>query len=443
MELEEVAEKCRACQEETSEESQISVYSDENLKDIFHDVTSIKIDREDGLPGVLCVKCHTRLLDAHQFRQMCAVSALKFHVILDNLIPKKKKEEQLVNSYSELHPTEYVELPEEHTKVLSPKREQNDDDDDSNSFHGFDDDTSQENLETEESRESEGITIEPDPEEMPESHRKSQKDKQDNVDISCYICKKVFQRKSGLSRHMHMIHKKPKATVCTVCGKNCLNTRQLDVHMTEVHGVTEGLSCKTCGTTYKYREGLQAHIHKFHSGTDPVKRPRNVICEECGKAFSSITYLVQHSFIHSGVRPFACANCPKRYVTKHNLKIHMMRHAGIKNHVCTICGLRKTTSNELKVHMNYHTKERTRTCQFCQRIYTNFSSMNRHISVVHLGEKPFPCSTCGRAFGKKVYLKFHEMIHTGEKPEVCSVCGKGFIQKIALKKHMLTHQKYK
>ncbi|GAB0091572.1 gastrula zinc finger protein XlCGF26.1 [Sergentomyia squamirostris] len=469
----ELTGKCQACLEETCEESQISIYSDENLKDIFHDVTSIKIDREDGLPGVLCGKCHTRLLDAHQFRQMCAVSALKFHKILDNLVPKRTKnplplkkkkkpgrksarkvkkkqikkefrsEEEELYSNSELHPTEYVsvELPEEHTKVLSPKREQNDDVDDS--FHSFID-TSRENLEEGKIDEPEGIIIKPDPEEMPDSIREMQKSKPVAAsDFSCYICKKVFLRKSGLTTHLTQVHMNTKASVCKICGKDCLRTPKLDVHMTEVHGITEGLSCKICGKTYKHRDSLLMHSRQMHGENGPVKKPRNVICEECGKAFPCRSTLLRHSYTHSGLRPFACTHCPRKFETKSKLKDHMMRHDGIKNHVCTICGLRKTTTNELKVHMNYHTKEKTHTCQHCSKIYTSITSLKRHVNLVHLGIKAYSCTTCGRAFGKVETLKHHEMTHTGEKPEVCNVCGKGFIQRVALKKHMQTHERHK
>ncbi|GAB0091576.1 hypothetical protein DMENIID0001_064320 [Sergentomyia squamirostris] len=469
MELEEVAGKCRACQEETSEESQISIYSQENLKDIFHDVTSIKIDRKDKLPGVLCGKCHTRLLDAHQFRQMCAVSALKFHKILNNLVPKRTKnplplnkkkkkparkvkkkqikrefrteEEQLVNSYSELHPTEYVELPEELTKVLSPKREQNDDDDDSNSFHGFDDDTSRENLEA---GKTEEITIKPDPEEMPESIRDMQKSKPvADSDFSCYICKRVFLRKSGLTSHLTQVHKNTKASVCKICGKDCLQTTKMDVHMTEVHGITKGLSCKICGKTYKHRYSLGMHRRQMHGKNGPVKRSKNVMCEKCGKAFTCEAFLLRHSYTHSGLRPFICAHCPKTYADKSALRIHLLQHFGIKNYVCKICGLRMTTISKLNVHMNFHTKKRTHTCRFCNKVFTGLANMKRHVNLVHLGIKAYPCKECGRAFGKQETLRHHEMIHTGEKPEVCNVCGKRFIQRVALKKHMQTHERRK
>ncbi|GAB0091582.1 hypothetical protein DMENIID0001_064380 [Sergentomyia squamirostris] len=461
MGLDEIAGKCRACQEETSEESQILIYSDKNLKDIFHDVTSIKIEKEDKLPGVLCVKCHTRLLDAHQFRQMCAVSALKFHKILAryNSIPKKSKKhcsakkkkkhkENNVNvkeapktaEEETFHPIEYisVELPENHTEVISFKQEKEEFDDTCETFN-----------ENPEIPESKMRNIKPDPDEEIEKE-KSLNEEQNIPDVEqnknpCLICKKSFQTLVGLMTHVTKIHENQINSVCLICAQDCLSSNKLAVHLKEVHDAPEGLTCNVCRRTYQNRVTLLMHIRRLHSGLVEYKRkPRTrVICEQCGKSFHSRSGLEVHSYTHSGLRPFACAHCPKTYADKSALRIHLLQHFGIKNHVCTICGLRLTTISKLKVHMNYHTKEKTHTCRFCNKVFNGLANMKSHVNLVHLGIKAYPCKECGRAFGKQETLRHHEMIHTGEKPEVCNVCGKRFIQRVALKKHMQTHEKHK
>ena len=45
---------------------------------------------------------------------------------------------------------------------------------------------------------------------------------------------------------------------------------------------------------------------------------------------------------------------------------------------------------------------------------------------VHTGEKPFPCLTCHKSFGRKGGLQLHVNTHTGERMLACSACNKSF-----------------
>lgn len=56
-----------------------------------------------------------------------------------------------------------------------------------------------------------------------------------------------------------------------------------------------------------------------------------------------------------------------------------------------------------------------------------------------LGERPYGCRFCWKAFADGGTLRKHERIHTGEKPYACAVCPRAFNQRVVLREHIRSH----
>lgn len=55
---------------------------------------------------------------------------------------------------------------------------------------------------------------------------------------------------------------------------------------------------------------------------------------------------------------------------------------------------------------------------------------------MNLGEKPYKCHVCEKAFNQKGALQIHLTKHTGDKPYQCGFCPSMFSQKGNLRAHI-------
>lgn len=74
-----------------------------------------------------------------------------------------------------------------------------------------------------------------------------------------------------------------------------------------------------------------------------------------------------------------------------------------------------------------------RICTYClyKCIVMGFS-----LFFFFLGERPFKCTQCDRAFNQKGALRIHMSKHTGVKPHPCDFCPMSFAQRGNLRAHI-------
>lgn len=131
--------------------------------------------------------------------------------------------------------------------------------------------------------------------------------------------------------------------------------------------------------------------------------------------------------------PKECMGCRRSFPTTRSFEEHLRSCPGNvdKPYPCEQCGTAFKKNSNLVKHMKLvHLGERNFPCPEpgCGRLFGQKSNLNSHIKAVHRGEKPFVCSEadCGRRFSQKSGLKAHvKTVHNGERPYQCE-CGSSF-----------------
>ena len=112
------------------------------------------------------------------------------------------------------------------------------------------------------------------------------------------------------------------------------------------------------------------------------------------------------------------------------------QHGGRK---CPDCDERFNTSSRYHFHINKHTGLKY-SCIKCGKEFFYKANLTTHTNI-HLGIKPYHCSTCEKSFSDRSACMRHEKLHSrvGKFETFCSVCGKGLAMAGRLEEHTKTH----
>ncbi|XP_039617873.1 zinc finger protein 2 homolog isoform X1 [Polypterus senegalus] len=246
---------------------------------------------------------------------------------------------------------------------------------------------------------------------------------------------KVNERSSNSKSNVKNRRKdQPKPHCCSECGKQFSNMRNLQNHTT-IHTGKSAYCCLECGKRFYRKSHLVSHT-RIHTGEKPFS------CSECGKQFSHSSALQSHKRLHTGEKPYSCPECCKLFSDSKDLLTHIRVHTGEKPFSCPGCDKRFSDKSSLRTHKRIHTGEKPFCCSDCGKLFAHCSQFRTHIRR-HTGVKPFCCSECGKQFYEKRSLQNHARTHTGEKQYSCPECNKRFYEKTGLRSHSRIHTREK
>ncbi|XP_048104073.1 zinc finger protein with KRAB and SCAN domains 1-like [Alosa alosa] len=205
---------------------------------------------------------------------------------------------------------------------------------------------------------------------------------------------------------------------------------------TRTHLGTDGAN-KGGGAQPGTRATSSSSNHGYEAGNEPS---RSVV----GRSFVSTSRLTVHERLLPGetvARPFSRSQfAPRSFRPKLGLTAphHQRFHTGERPYPCSYCGRGFLSASKLTVHKRIHTGERPYVCSLCGKSFNQKFNLTVH-QRVHTGERPYSCSQCGKSFSRKPDLKVHERVHSGERPYSCHRCGRSFTKATNLKVHLQKH----
>ena len=140
-----------------------------------------------------------------------------------------------------------------------------------------------------------------------------------------------------------------------------------------------------------------------------------------------------------------CNKCTLQFDKKYVFDLHLFLVHGEKMPEVKVEPLiSEDNFQELQSSEPDHVVNVSLKCKTCDASFGGKGDLDRHVSSVHEGKKPFKCNVCNASFTEKGSLNKHvSSVHEGKKPFKCSTCNASFEQKGTLKKHLTSMHKDK
>ncbi|XP_012522538.1 zinc finger protein 665 [Monomorium pharaonis] len=486
--------KCRACMKEGGK--MLPMYDDNiiskiNLPYKLAQLTSIQIDRFDGLPNMLCPKCAYRTNILYNFRLEVQESDKKLRMIRESQMCKKK---ELIEEDSGMLVDESLEL-----NMLSDKKSiysedtfdsvniktdkkvkqeqqyemdvseiiENDRDDDKKSsqlnelFYNIIQETNEDQMdvhlvktsipeEISKMFPSEDVTImyisKSAIESMPENTLTLEQEQEEIENgNNIFITEEVEnlneqENYEEASSNMYISSPvEPNATERNKCAywENQDTSIMINVDEQKQYDDTiqnENKETKLNESSSNTEQSIRVE-NSDGSDSDYFVDGKDNILGSVSDAVIRIKEVQQENGIE-----YQCTLCLQNFDQLTNVLLHT-----IDNHVpvsgpffCMVCEKDCKSLRELRTHVKTHNGEFPYSCFLCKKAYTRKRYLKRHMAC-HPNFSRHRCLKCGCRFKSKSELETHATTHECIAPYVCNQCTRVFNHKGNYKRHLISH----
>ncbi|KAJ8710045.1 hypothetical protein PYW07_009411 [Mythimna separata] len=473
---------CRCCLSANSEVSLLD--SEQNVTEKFHEVTTIEVKEDDGLPQKLCADCYAIMNSAYQFRQQCIKMDNELRLQLNTVLDVSKND-SLVKYEPSVDDDDFGNDPIKQLEAII-KQEPTDSDDDYYYVLVIDDPKDKDKEKQievknikEEIFDDVGTTEDATITHIQHHTQSSQSQFEDSIESFLMSNTKVsanvpatileneeesqeaddFEGAMNIDETQHtltheqqlaeMVEGHDEETIQNIASeviKELPNSKNFIKILTTTD--SDGTILLKSNDRIQYLTDSQLVANEDED--EDALSQEVIFCEgDDTSQFQILKYdgselVIEYAddsqiatVLQQEDGTFLC-DCGEQFEDLAEYEKHQYKHNPAGEHLCNLCGKGFESAEILTGHMLLHSSTGLLiTCPFCNQLIRR-NALTQHIKYGHNNIKP-RCNICFKTFANPNNLKRHMMIHSGIREFECDICFKRFHQKITMQTHRLTH----
>jgi KRAB domain-containing zinc finger protein len=211
----------------------------------------------------------------------------------------------------------------------------------------------------------------------------------DSAKLKCQMCPYTSSSRNYLQRHFKLVHLKERNFLCAECGNRYSNKRSLDLHISKS---TVTKNDRTCVLRCSKFRKLPSQVIELIKKNEEFNEFN---CLQCDYKSSILDLTKRHvERVHLNSNRIICNTCNKDFPSKPKLIFHLAKD----HNDMSLC--ENVTDISTLDPGPYQ-------CEQCSYSSPNISRLKRHVRAIHLNEKNYLCSDCGKCFSENKSLKTH------------------------------------